>query len=258
VVGGIACVLWLRDLWSEQLSADGLEGYYIVPSPPETDLSSLGEAIVRAEGRGAIASWSPTGLSDVAGHDVLNVALFEAILTYDIVELGPATTWAKVAFLARSAGYHELVDTYALLGDPALRLAALEADVGIDLSLRTDVVAGERLTYTIVYSNVGPTTAHHVVITNLLPGALLSPSVRVAGAELALRPGSLYVWDVADLEAGAGGAITVGSILAADFGGWLTHTVTIACSFPELITGNNVAEVTSLEPYWIYAPWVFR
>jgi hypothetical protein len=102
-----------------------LDGYFIHPSPPGLDYSSLGESIVRAPGKGAVASWSPTGLGVASGHDFLNKGLFEAIFFDDVVQLGPATRRAKLYLYSNTAGYRELIDTYALFGDPALRLNVL-------------------------------------------------------------------------------------------------------------------------------------
>lgn len=99
-----------------------LDGYYIHPSPAGQDYSSLGEAIVQAPGRGAIASWSPTGMSVAPGHDLLNRGLFEALFLDGVLWLGPATTQAKLHLHANSGGYRDLIDTYLLFGDPALRL----------------------------------------------------------------------------------------------------------------------------------------
>jgi hypothetical protein len=100
-----------------------LEGYFIVPSSTSYDYSSVGEAIVRVPEKGAIASWSPTGMSVAAGHDYLNKGLFEAIFFDNVtVRLGPATTQGKLYLYSNTAGYRDLLDTYILFGDPATKL----------------------------------------------------------------------------------------------------------------------------------------
>ncbi len=52
------------------------EGYFIWPSPSGSDYSALGEVIVRANGRGAIASFSATGYGLSNGHDWLDRSIF--------------------------------------------------------------------------------------------------------------------------------------------------------------------------------------
>ncbi|MFC2053431.1 C25 family cysteine peptidase [Chloroflexota bacterium] len=99
-----------------------LDGYFLMPSTSSTDASSLGEVIVRAEEKGAIASWSPTGQGVAISHDILQKGLFEAIFTNDVTYLGGATTQAKLYFYMNSIAFRELIDTYVLFGDPFTQL----------------------------------------------------------------------------------------------------------------------------------------
>jgi hypothetical protein len=100
-----------------------LEGSFDYPSPPGSDNSSLAERLVREPHKGAIASFSPLGQGVASGHDFLNKGLYEAIFHYNLTRIGDATTQSKLYLFANSAGmYRDLIDTYALLGDPALRL----------------------------------------------------------------------------------------------------------------------------------------
>lgn len=82
---------------------------------------ALGEYQVRLPERGAIASWSSSGVGLATGHDVLEKGLMKALFHEDITRLGPATVYAK-AYLWRETGdtYLDLIETYALFGDPAL------------------------------------------------------------------------------------------------------------------------------------------
>jgi len=94
------------------------EGYFI--DPAEASLSELG---VRAENKGAIASWAPTGYGLAPGHDYLERGLFLGVF-YDGQALGSAATAAKLYLVANAppGKYLDLVDTFLLLGDPALRV----------------------------------------------------------------------------------------------------------------------------------------
>jgi len=78
---------------------------------------ALDETLLRADGRGAVATWGATGLTLSAGHDVLGQNLTDAWLAGS--RLGDATLAGKLA-LAGGGLYLDLLDTYTLLGDPAL------------------------------------------------------------------------------------------------------------------------------------------
>lgn len=90
------------------------EGYFIDPGTP-----AFGEAIVRAENKGAIASWSPTGKGVVNGHDYLNRGFFDAVFKNGASVLGEAVM-SGLSRLWFSGSSLYLIDTYILLGDPAL------------------------------------------------------------------------------------------------------------------------------------------
>jgi hypothetical protein len=98
------------------------EGYFIWPKPPGSDYSSLAESVVRLAGRGAIASFSPTGFGLITGHDLLDQGLFQAIFAFRQQQVGIAATQAKIYLTAHSSTNQHLVETYMLFGDPALRL----------------------------------------------------------------------------------------------------------------------------------------
>jgi hypothetical protein len=95
-------------------------GYYVEPSAPGSDRTTIGEGIVHAPG-GAIASWSPTGEGVATGHSYLNEGLFQALFWDGATRLGPATSQGKLTLYA-TGGSRELIDTYLLFGDPALEL----------------------------------------------------------------------------------------------------------------------------------------
>jgi hypothetical protein len=94
------------------------EGYFHEPDP---QCASLAESIVRAEGKGAIASWSPTGLGMALGHHYLNWGFFTAVFN-DKQDIGTATYLGKLNLYESTTGYHDLLDTYVLFGDPFMKL----------------------------------------------------------------------------------------------------------------------------------------
>ena len=101
-----------------------LEGFFINPSPPGGDLSCVGESLVRAEGKGAVASWSPTSAGVANGHHYLHQGFYDAVFVDGVHQIGPATLLGKLNLYYNAGGNHrELIDTYILFGDPALHLA---------------------------------------------------------------------------------------------------------------------------------------
>jgi hypothetical protein len=95
-------------------------GYFGLPKATD---ASFGEASVRMTA-GAVASWSPTGFGLASGHDLMERGLFLSVFQNHTRQLGVAATAGKV-YLAQNATpgkYLDLLDTYLLLGDPALRI----------------------------------------------------------------------------------------------------------------------------------------
>jgi hypothetical protein len=100
-----------------------MEGYYIDPRRPGTTnyVDSLGEQFVRYANGGAVASWSSAGMSVASGHDQMNRGFFRAVFTDQDVTLGEAIH--KGLFrLWQYGNFQDLLYTYHLFGDPALRI----------------------------------------------------------------------------------------------------------------------------------------
>jgi len=94
------------------------EGYYIDPHPLGSFEEALAEVVTKANSKGAVASWSPTGASLATGHDALNQGFFNAAFINLSKTIGEATTSAKIS-LWSSGSNLDLIDTYLLFGDPA-------------------------------------------------------------------------------------------------------------------------------------------
>jgi hypothetical protein len=95
-----------------------LDGYF---HHPQADC--LAEELLLAEGKGALAAFAPTSELLPAEQDALVKALFEALFASDAPTLGEAVMRAKRNLPDGGRGYQDLIETYTLLGDPALRLA---------------------------------------------------------------------------------------------------------------------------------------
>jgi hypothetical protein len=99
------------------LTFDCLNGFFQFPA-----LDSLAEALVKAEGKGAIAAFSPSGLSVDAPAHAYERALLREIESGRHARLGDAILAAQSAY-ADSGALPELLSIYHLFGDPAMELA---------------------------------------------------------------------------------------------------------------------------------------
>jgi hypothetical protein len=98
------------------LTMNCLNGYFHFPY-----FNSLAEELVKAEGKGAIAAFSPSGLSLNEPAHLYHQALLGEILSERHARLGDAILAAQSAYAATGA-FPELLSIYHLLGDPALKL----------------------------------------------------------------------------------------------------------------------------------------
>jgi hypothetical protein len=82
----------------------------------------LDERLFLEPGGGAVATWGPTGAGVTAGHAYLAQGFFDAVFARDQADLGAATLAGKMLLYTASPVATYLIDTYALLGDPAMSL----------------------------------------------------------------------------------------------------------------------------------------
>jgi hypothetical protein len=98
------------------LTLNCLNGYFHFPY-----FDSLAEALLKAEGRGAIAAFSPSGLSLTAPAHRFHQLLLDALFLRGQERLGDAVLTAQREY-ASTGAFPELISIYHLLGDPALKL----------------------------------------------------------------------------------------------------------------------------------------
>jgi len=98
------------------LTLDCLNGYFHFPY-----FNSLAEELLKAEGKGAIAAFSPSGLSLNGPAHLFHKALLSELFLRRHERLGDAVAAAQAVY-AESGAFPELLRIYHLLGDPALRL----------------------------------------------------------------------------------------------------------------------------------------
>ena len=98
------------------LTMNCLNGYFHFPY-----FDSLAEALLKAEGKGAIAAFSPSGLSLNAPAHRYHKALLQELLSGEHSRLGDAILEAQKRY-ADTGAFPELLSIYHLFGDPALQL----------------------------------------------------------------------------------------------------------------------------------------
>jgi hypothetical protein len=114
--------IWQVDSLSPQsqqpilLTMNCLNGYFHFPY-----FNSLSEELLKAQGKGVIAAFSPTGLSLNDPAHLFHKALLDEIVNGSHQRLGDAVLAGQAAY-AETGAFPELLSIYHLLGDPALRL----------------------------------------------------------------------------------------------------------------------------------------
>ena len=130
-MGHGAIHLWanekLLDIWDVEalspqaqqpllLTMNCLNGYFHFPYH-----NSLSEELLKAEGKGVIAAFSPTGLSLNGPAHQFHKALLDQLVHQGHQRLGDAILAGQTAY-AESGAFPDLLRIYHLLGDPALRM----------------------------------------------------------------------------------------------------------------------------------------
>jgi hypothetical protein len=98
------------------LTMNCLNGYFHFPY-----FDSLAEALVKRQDKGAIAAFSPSGLSLNGPAHRYHQALLRELVSGRHSRLGDAVVAAQEAY-AETGAFPELLSIYHLFGDPALKL----------------------------------------------------------------------------------------------------------------------------------------
>lgn len=219
-----------------------LEGKF---TNPYAEYPAVSESMVRAEGRGAVASWGPTGLGVANGHDELNKGFLDAVLLEGIREFGPATYMGKMRL--EDAGHSlEQIQEYTVFGDPALRLHAPPTDLQLEkqADYLDEVGPGDVVTFTLRFSNAGPGVAFEPVLTDLVPSVLINPSVIYSSSEvLSQRMDITFSWTITDLWPHTGGELVFRAEVApgTEVPVAFFNEAEITSGSPDLVPANNRA-----------------
>lgn len=158
---------------------------------------ALAVEMVRHPNGGSIANFAPTSRGVSTGHDALDRGFYDAVFREEVRTLGEAALAAKLELFALGYNY-DLLNTYEILGDPALRLPVPLHQVELSAQpLQQEAFPGETLTYQITITNTGteddtftistqnnewPVTVSQSTIGPLTPNASEQFTVRVEAA----------------------------------------------------------------------------
>jgi hypothetical protein len=100
-----------------------LDGIWSWPDGPATNFGQgLIEEMIRADAKGAVGAFSPSGLGLATGHDALAEGFYNALYSEDIRELGELALAAKNSLYETNHNL-DLIHTFTIFGDPAMKLA---------------------------------------------------------------------------------------------------------------------------------------
>jgi len=138
---------------------------------------------------------------------------------------------------------------------------ALFADLGLEKTASANLLAqGQRLTYTLVFSNAGPSLATGVRLTDVVPSNLTNLGFTSTGAVITPTGGPAYAWQVADLAPGIGGVVTVtGELSSGSPQTVITNTATIMATNADPNFANNISAVAfTIASLRVYLPFILR
>jgi hypothetical protein len=135
------------------LSLTCLDGYWFHPQVQH----SLAELFIRTPEVGAVGTFSPTGLGVASGHDALQRGFYSTVFDDGVWEFGNATLGGKLAVYA-SGGNFDLINTFTVFGDPALRIKNQYAVDISPLVSEKSGLAGSVVTYSHQIQNSGSLT----------------------------------------------------------------------------------------------------
>ncbi|HDQ70618.1 MAG TPA: DUF11 domain-containing protein [Chloroflexi bacterium] len=137
-----------------------------------------------------------------------------------------------------------------------------DADLSIVKTGNVDTVSpGDSLTYTITACNAGPFAATNVVVTDILPSEVTSPSVGTV--ILPDPPGTIVMpqkvwWSLGTLEAAECQTMTLTVKVQPGASGKFTNTAIITSSVADDMPDNNESHAVTGIKYDIYLPLVLR
>ena len=202
--------------------------------------ATFDESLLRRSGGGAVAVWGSTGLGVGAGHDRLQAGFYQTISQDGGPDLGTAVLAGKLKLSA--LGYHQdLLDTFTLFGDPALRLSSVfKPDLRITQQLLgSGHKPGDPVTLTLTIENTGAGVSTGIVVTNSVPPEILSPTWSTAASGVSVS--GTYTWTLPDLGSNQQVVIQVSGVIDPTLPDTfsIVNIATVSSGVSELSNANN-------------------
>ena len=180
-------------------------------------------------------------------------------------KINPGLSWPASMLLTNVA----TITTSSIEAAPGLpntasiALVVQTADLGIQKAVTPTKTlgTGDWLTFTLVYSNVGPASASGVIITDLLSSKLLTNTATFTCTTsyiATLTASDHFVWQVGSVPAGGWGIITVTAQLSTALGALMPNQALITGWFDRDSSNNQATITVSLSGLTVYLPVVMR
>ncbi len=177
---------------------------------------AMAEALVRNPFGGAVAAWGATGLGVAHGHDYMHQGFYKALFQEGEQRLGALTVAGKLGLYTGDAlgVFHDLIDTFGLIGDPALRLGVASTDLAIDLAeAPTQPLAqGDPVTLRFRLQNLSQMPAPGIVVEAYLP-PLDDLNATSDLGPVTITPGSPARFSLGSLDRGASAILTITGVV---------------------------------------------
>jgi hypothetical protein len=135
------------------LSMTCLDGHWTYPNNP-----SLVYKLLTTPGKGAVGTFSATGLGVATGHDPLQRGFYASLMEDGNWQAGPASTSGKLALWA-TASNQDIAQTFMIFGDPAL---GIHSAFGVSMTPVNSSGHGKpntEVVHTLTVKNIGTAAA---------------------------------------------------------------------------------------------------
>jgi hypothetical protein len=173
-----------------------LTGYFVWNSS-FASRQSLAELLISTPERGSIADLSPSGLHVGSALLTLQQGMHEKLFEERIERAGDVVDATKLFFFQNSVGWHDVIDTMILFGDPALKLRYPTGDLSsstLDVSA-AEAPLGATLSYTLTVRNSSVFTTSQPLVVVDYPQDLAT----VVDGGGAVDNGDTLSWTLSDL-----------------------------------------------------------
>ncbi|MEM7028859.1 MAG: PKD domain-containing protein [Chloroflexota bacterium] len=161
----------------------------------------LAEEFLLASKKGSIATWAATIFAFPTVNTPLHQELHETIFEDEVYTLGVAAATARIsAYTANSHLSLKLFESFAYLGDPAVRLS-MPASFSIAGTTSPDpVTMGSNITYDLTYTVAGQFAARDLRLVVTLPDHTTFQSATISPSTI---NGQRLVWQLGDVAPGS-------------------------------------------------------